>query len=68
MKANRRSRRLARQLFQLCLVGGKLDSGRVRQVAIPRHAPDWYFESELHRSGLWTMMERCYPTARAQSQ
>ena len=33
MKANRRSRRLARQLFQLCLVGGKLDSGRVRQVA-----------------------------------
>jgi len=33
MKANRRSRRLARQLFQLCLVAGKLDSGRVRQVA-----------------------------------
>ena len=33
MKANRRSRRLARQLFQLCLVGGKLDPGRVRQVA-----------------------------------
>ena len=32
MKANRRSRRLARQLFQLCLVGGKLDPGRVRQV------------------------------------
>ena len=33
MKANRRSRRLARQLFQLCLAGGKLDPGRVRQVA-----------------------------------
>ena len=33
MKANRRSRRLARQLFQLCLVGGKLDPDRVRQVA-----------------------------------
>ena len=33
MKANRRSRRLARQLFQLCLVGGKLDPDRVRKVA-----------------------------------
>ncbi len=33
MKANRRSRRLARQLFQLCLVGGKLNPDRVRQVA-----------------------------------
>ena len=33
MKANRRSRRLARQLFQLCLVEGKLDPDRVRQVA-----------------------------------
>src|SRR4029453_3843480 len=32
MKANRRSRRLARQLFQLCLVEGKLDPDRVRQV------------------------------------
>ena len=33
MKANRRSRRLARQLFQLCLAGGKLSPDRVRQVA-----------------------------------
>jgi F-type H+-transporting ATPase subunit delta len=33
MKANRRSRRLARQLFQLCLVEGKLNPDRVRQVA-----------------------------------
>ena len=33
MKPNRRSRRVARQLFQLCLVGGKLNSDRVRQVA-----------------------------------
>jgi F-type H+-transporting ATPase subunit delta len=33
MKANRRSRRLARQLFQLCLVGGKLNHDRVRLVA-----------------------------------
>jgi hypothetical protein len=39
-----------------------------RQAAIPRHAPDWYFESELRRSGLWAMMERCYPTSSAQSQ
>ena len=33
MKGNRRTRRLGRQLFQLCLVDGKLDPGRVRQVA-----------------------------------
>jgi F-type H+-transporting ATPase subunit delta len=33
MKANRRSRRLARQLFQLCLVDGKVNPDRVRQVA-----------------------------------
>jgi len=33
MKPNRRSRRVARQLFQLCLVGGKLNADRVRQVA-----------------------------------
>ena len=29
---------------------------------IPADAPDWYFEAELQRSGLWEMMERCYPT------
>jgi F-type H+-transporting ATPase subunit delta len=33
MKANRRSRRLARQLFRLCLVDGKVNPDRVRQVA-----------------------------------
>lgn len=33
MKANRRSRRLARQLFQLCMVDGRLNPDRVRQVA-----------------------------------
>ena len=33
MKTNKRSRRLARQLFQLSLVAGKLDHDRVRQVA-----------------------------------
>src|SRR6187397_1183362 len=33
MKANRRSRRLARQLYQLCLVDGRMHPDRVRQVA-----------------------------------
>jgi F-type H+-transporting ATPase subunit delta len=33
MKANRRAMRSARQLFRLCLVDGRLDEGRVRQVA-----------------------------------
>jgi hypothetical protein len=41
---------------------------RARQERIPRDAPDWFFESELRRSGLWEMMERCYPSAQAQSQ
>lgn len=40
----------------------------VRIERIPPDAPDWYFESELHRSGLWAMMERCYPNPQAQSQ
>jgi hypothetical protein len=40
----------------------------VRQERIPADAPDWYFEQELRRSGLWTMMEGCYPTRRAQCQ
>ena len=26
------------------------------------------FEAELRRSGLWEMMERCYPTPQAQAQ
>jgi F-type H+-transporting ATPase subunit delta len=33
MKTTRRSRRAARQLFRLCLVDGKPDDDRVRQVA-----------------------------------
>jgi F-type H+-transporting ATPase subunit delta len=33
MKQSRKARRAARQLFQLCLVDGRLDDGRVRQVA-----------------------------------
>ena len=40
----------------------------VRQDRIPGYAPDWYFEQELRRSGLWTMMEACYPTRQAQCQ
>ena len=40
----------------------------VRHERIPADAPDWFFESELRRSGLWAMMERCYPTAEAQAQ
>jgi F-type H+-transporting ATPase subunit delta len=32
MKANRRTRRTARQLFRLCLVDGRLDENRVRLV------------------------------------
>jgi hypothetical protein len=41
---------------------------QVHQDRIPAEAPDWYFEAELRRSGLWEMMERCYPTPLAQSQ
>jgi hypothetical protein len=41
---------------------------QVRHERIPRDAPDWYFEAELRRSGLWEMMERCYPSSQAQSQ
>jgi F-type H+-transporting ATPase subunit delta len=33
MKANRKVKRAARQLYRLCLVDGLLDDGRVRQVA-----------------------------------
>jgi hypothetical protein len=40
----------------------------VRQERIPSEAPDWYFEAELRRSGLWDIMERCYPSPQAQSQ
>jgi F-type H+-transporting ATPase subunit delta len=33
MKSNRKTKRTARRLFRLCLVGGVLDEGRARQVA-----------------------------------
>jgi hypothetical protein len=41
---------------------------RVRQERIPADAPDWVFEAELRKSGLWEMMERCYPTPQSQAQ
>jgi hypothetical protein len=41
---------------------------QVRQERIPADAPEWVFESELRKSGLWEMMERCYPTPQAQAQ
>ena len=40
----------------------------VKTERIPADAPDWFFEAELQRSGLWEMMERCYPSPHAQSQ
>jgi F-type H+-transporting ATPase subunit delta len=33
MQANRKVKRVARQLFRLCLVEGVVDEGRVRQIA-----------------------------------
>lgn len=33
MKVTKRTRKASRQLFQLCLIDGKLDDGRVRLVA-----------------------------------
>ena len=47
---------------------GEASIKQVRQERIPASAPDWYFEAELRRSGLWEMMERCYPSAQSQSQ
>ncbi len=53
MKANRRVTRLARRLFQLCLVNGRMDDERVRGVV--RHTI-----SARHRDGLGllTRLER----------
>jgi len=38
MRASRKVKRTARQLFRLCLVGGRLDENRVRRVV--RHVVD----------------------------
>jgi hypothetical protein len=71
----RRAQRAPGELDELCdqllaelypATGGPLRP--VRQQPIPAEAPDWRFEAELRRSGLWDMMERCYPSAQAQSQ
>ena len=53
MKANRRVTRLARRLFQLCLVNGRMDDARVRGVV--QHTI-----SARHRDGLGilTRLER----------
>jgi hypothetical protein len=71
----RRAQREPEMLDGLCerLVAGLYPSREaplrpVRHERIPADAPDWYFEAELRRSGLWEMMERCYPTAQAQAQ
>jgi hypothetical protein len=45
---------------------GRLRCVRTRRV--PAEASDRAFEDALRRSGLWVMMERCYPSANAQSQ
>ena len=47
---------------------GSAELRPARQERIPTDAPDWFFEEELRRSGLWDMMERCYPSAQSQSQ
>jgi hypothetical protein len=47
---------------------GEASLKQAHQERIPASAPDWYFEAELRRSGLWAMMERCYPSAQSQSQ
>jgi hypothetical protein len=56
--------RLVEHLYPI----GEASLKPVHQERIPTTAPDWYFEAELRRSGLWDMMERCYPTPVAQSQ
>ena len=56
------------RLFAQLYPATEADIRLVRHDRIPADAPDWYFEAELRRSGLWEMMERCYPSPLAQSQ
>ena len=56
------------RLFAQLYPASEADVRLVRQERIPSEAPDWYFEAELRRSGLWAMMERCYPSPLAQAQ
>lgn len=60
--------RLQDQLVTRIYPSGLAAVRPVRSERIPADAPDWYFEAELQRSGLWEMMERCYPSPVAQSQ
>jgi hypothetical protein len=60
--------RLRTRLVEHLYPAGEANVKQVRQERIPTTAPDWYFEAELRRSGLWEMMERCYPSAQSQSQ
>jgi hypothetical protein len=60
--------RLRSALVEHLYPPGEASPKPVRQERIPSTAPDWYFESELRRSGLWEMMERCYPSTQSQSQ
>ena len=56
------------RLFAELYPDASTDVKPVRYERIPADAPDWFFESELRRSGVWAMMERCYPTPQAQCQ
>ena len=56
------------RLFARLYPATEADVRLVRQERIPADAPDWLFEAELRRSGLWHMMERCYPSPLAQAQ
>ena len=59
---------LRTRLVEHLYPAGEASLRHVHQERIPASAPDWYFEAELRRSGLWAMMERCYPSAQSQSQ
>jgi hypothetical protein len=69
-RVERLRERLAANAYPPAPGGPVGDAGlrMVHQERIPISAPDWYFEQELRRSGLWTMMEACYPTRQAQCQ
>ena len=60
--------RLQHQLVARMYPHGVAALRPVKTERIPADAPDWFFEAELQRSGLWEMMERCYPSTIAQSQ
>jgi hypothetical protein len=59
---------LRARLVEHLYPAGEASINPVHHERIPADAPDWYFEAELRRSGLWEMMERCYPSVQSQSQ